>query len=233
MEFSLFVVVLIGLGTMFFGYFFGLFEGRGQGYKRRAAERPIPPPEVEERAPVVRDDPGLLRLKDVNGRSQVEMDGAPLPLEAVSPDQRKRLIELVTRLRPWIEGRPAAPVPAVGPASSEAAEPVPAAAPPSAPAPVSVPRTQPATAPGAAQKEEPLAPRTMVGQIDAILQISLAGTPLAQRGIRLEETPGGGVTVVVGLNRYVGVGEVPDPEVQAVIRSAIAEWEKKFTPGLA
>jgi hypothetical protein len=48
----------------------------------------------------------------------------------------------------------------------------------------------------------------------------------------LEESPGGGVSVVVGINRYAGLGEVPDPDVQAAIRAAIAEWERKFTPGM-
>ncbi len=71
----------------------------------------------------------------------------------------------------------------------------------------------------------------MVGQIDAILQTKLIGTPLATRGIRLVESAQGGAMVVVGLNRYEGVGEVPEPEVQAVIRAAIAEWENKYTPG--
>ncbi len=71
----------------------------------------------------------------------------------------------------------------------------------------------------------------MVGQIDAILQSRMIGTPLAGRGIRLVESAQGGAMVVVGLSRYAGVGEVPDPEVQAAIRAAIAEWERKYTPG--
>ena len=71
----------------------------------------------------------------------------------------------------------------------------------------------------------------MVGQIDAILQTHLANSPLANRGIRLVEAPGGTVIVMDGLKKYGGVGEVPDPQVQAVIRTAIAEWEKKYTPG--
>ena len=36
---------------------------------------------------------------------------------------------------------------------------------------------------------------------------------------------------MVGLTKYNGVGEVPDPQVQAMIRAAIAEWENKYTPG--
>jgi hypothetical protein len=75
------------------------------------------------------------------------------------------------------------------------------------------------------------APTSMVAQIDAILQRQLASTPLAALGIRLVESLNGGVTVMVGKERFSGVGEVPDPKVQAVIRAAIAEWEAKYTPG--
>ena len=32
------VVIGIAIAAMFFGYFFGLFEGRGQGYKKRQKE---------------------------------------------------------------------------------------------------------------------------------------------------------------------------------------------------
>ena len=70
----------------------------------------------------------------------------------------------------------------------------------------------------------------MVGQIDAILQTKLAGTSLASRGIRLAEALHGGALVFVGSNQYSGVADVPDAEVQAAIREAIKEWEKRYTP---
>jgi hypothetical protein len=69
-------------------------------------------------------------------------------------------------------------------------------------------------------------------QIDAILQARLAGTPLEERGVFLTQSPEGGVIVYVGLTRYTSVDEVPDAEVKAAIRAAIAEWENKYTPGL-
>jgi hypothetical protein len=71
-----------------------------------------------------------------------------------------------------------------------------------------------------------------VGQIDAILQERLAETPLADRGIFLAQSPEGGVNVYVGLTRYNGIDDVPDPDIKAVIRAAISEWENKYTPGL-
>ncbi len=72
----------------------------------------------------------------------------------------------------------------------------------------------------------------MLGQISEILEQMIEGTPLADRGIKLLEEPGGGVTVVVGGDRYASIGEVTDPEILAALRTAIARWEKKYTPGL-
>jgi hypothetical protein len=71
------------------------------------------------------------------------------------------------------------------------------------------------------------AAQSIVAQIDEILQSRLVGTPLAARRIRLGETPGGEVLVFIGADRYDGLEAVPDQEVVTVIRSAIAEWEKK------
>jgi hypothetical protein len=69
-----------------------------------------------------------------------------------------------------------------------------------------------------------------VAQIDAILQVRLAGSPLAERGIRLSEALHGGAIVFVGTHQYDGVDAVPDPEIQGAIRAAIKEWEEKYPP---
>ena len=57
------------------------------------------------------------------------------------------------------------------------------------------------------------------------------GKKIAVNGIDIA-VPEGGVVVMVGLTKYNGVGEVPDPQVQAMIRAAIAEWENRYTPGI-
>jgi hypothetical protein len=82
------------------------------------------------------------------------------------------------------------------------------------------------------KSEQPAAALSMIQQIDEILQLKLVNTPLANMGIRIQDAPGGGVMVMVGLKKYEGVGDVPDPAIKAVLQAAVAEWEKKYTPGL-
>ncbi len=249
MEFNLFALLGISLAAMFFGYFFGLFEGRGQGYKKRkkeeesdknarpAVQTPLPP----QSAPVVPAERGtnLLKLSlDEKEQPRLELDGQHADTSQLAPEQRKRLIDLMLVMRPWVEaGRTQKTSEGMAQAVSAqpAVQPMPAAGttPVSQPrlTPVPVVPVQPTALETAPTANVVGAPTTMVGQIDAILQTNLAGTPLAGQGIRLVESPEGGAMVVVGMKRYAGVGEVPDPEVQAVIRAAIAEWEKRYTPG--
>ena len=172
------------------------------------------------------DDPGLLRLKNDNGRFILEMDGLPVT-RSLSPDKKKRLIELITIFRPWIEGgQPSQTVPQ-----------------PAAPVQISSPQgglvqptvyrpDQPATP--AAKKpeaEKNIAALSIVNQIDMVLQARLVDTPLAKRGIRLQESLQGGVEVYVGIEKYSTIDDVSDETIRGAIRAAVAEWEKKYTPG--
>ena len=68
---------------------------------------------------------------------------------------------------------------------------------------------------------------SIVAMIDEVLQAKLLGTTLLAKGIRLEEGSSGEVIVYVGFDRYSGVDAVPDPEIRAIIKSAISDWEKK------
>jgi hypothetical protein len=217
-------IIVVGIATLFVGYFVGLFEGRGQG-KKRGQEKPA---EVKTQPPaIIPGENNLLKLSlEHNNQLRLEIDGQHADAGRLMPEQRKRLIDLMVMMRPWID--------ASVPRSSS----VPPQPPPAVPvvAPISKPVEKPAAFASAStprrevKKEEATAPTSMVSQIDAILQVHLASSPLANRGIRLFEPPEGGVVVLVGMNKYNGVNEVPDAEVQAVIRGAIAEWEKKYTP---
>ncbi len=252
MEFNLVALIGISLAAMFFGYFFGLFEGRGQGYKRRkkeeAAQPPpaMPPVAPTPAAPPAPRDQSLLRLAlDKSQRPILEMDGRSVDVSAsLGPDQRKRLIDLMLIMRPWVEAGPT-PKPSV-PAQTSAAANVAdrpssglladrlAAVSQAAPAAIAAANAvaTPDSAKPVASREapEPGSPTTMVGQIDGILQMRLTGTPLAGKGIRVIESAEGGAAILVGTQRYPGVSDVPDPEVKAAIKAAIAEWEQRYTP---
>lgn len=227
-EMTYLALIGIALAAMFFGYGFGLFEGRSQGYKKRkreegqeAGNQPAPEP----RTPSV-DDPGLLRIKSENGTLTLDLDGTRVNTTALQPEERRRLIEMLNLMRPWLEARMASAPAQPGPAPLKSA--ADDARKPAAPKPA--PQAQ---ANAKADDDRPAAPaNSIVAQIDAILQVRMAGTPLADRRIFLAQAPDGGVVVHVGVTRYNGVEEVPDDDIKAAIRAAIAEWEKKYTPGL-
>jgi len=65
----------------------------------------------------------------------------------------------------------------------------------------------------------------VVAQINAILQEILEETPLKHRGISLVEQSDHSMVVMVGLDKYDSVDEVPDEEVRMVIRQAVSQWE--------
>ena len=168
-------------------------------------------------APALQDDPGLLRLKKINNRVTVEMDGILLP-EILSADRKKRLIELISIFRPWLEGgQTQQAVPFNTP-------PIPDSVKESAPPPVQPPVKK--------TEEKNISTLSIVGQIDSVLQTKLMNTKFAKAGIRLQESLQGGVQVYVGLQKYATIDDVPDEQIKSEIRAAIAEWEQKYTPGL-
>jgi hypothetical protein len=220
-------IIVVGIVTLFVGYFVGLFEGRGQeAPKEKKGEPPVTPATAPK-------ENSLLNLSlDNNNLPRLELDGQRADSSQLAPEQRKRLIELMVMMRPWIDAsapKPSAPPQPVSP------RPIPST--PVAASPVGIQIPKPTSKSIASMlvpnsKQEEAAPTSMVGQIDAILQTHLAETPLASRGVRLAESPDGGVIVWDGVKKYSGVSEVTDPQVQAMIRAAIAEWEKKYTPGV-
>ncbi len=242
------VLLVVFFAAAFFGYYSFSSEAskkirdaqeraevavrQAQGEAERAAARIAQAEQLAAAAPAAPPGKTLLRLwLDDLERAKLDLDGQTVDTSQISEHNRKRLITLVTVMRPWIEGKPAAPAPPPAPVAA----PPPVTSAPIAPPPVSKPVTAPPPAPvvtPAKKEERPSAPLSIVGQIDEILQARLANSPLLSRGIRLQESPEGAVIVVVGIQKFSGVGDVTDPEIQAEIKAAIAEWENKYTPGL-
>jgi hypothetical protein len=73
---------------------------------------------------------------------------------------------------------------------------------------------------------EPQEPKSIAGQIDEILQRKLPSTPLKNHIVKLLELPEKGLVVLVDKQEFQGVGEVPDPEIRALLQECVAEWEE-------
>jgi hypothetical protein len=86
------------------------------------------------------------------------------------------------------------------------------------------PQAQPA-------QNKPDKPMSIVEQIDEILQEKLKTSAIQNKGVRLSEDPREGVMVWIGLEHFIGIDAVTDPEVRALVRSAVMEWEKRQSPG--
>jgi hypothetical protein len=71
--------------------------------------------------------------------------------------------------------------------------------------------------------------KSIAAQIDEILQEKIEGSPLEQRPVRLVELPNKGMVVMVGMDQYASVDEVPDDEIRLIIKSAVAEWERRVS----
>ena len=180
------------------------------------------------------ETPSLLRIKNENARMMVEMDGKNLSMP-LSADGKKRLLELISTFRPFIDGQTQQQVPAsklvmTQPPSTPLTPLKPVSTPPTEVKPVSILATgQP---PKKLDPEKEFALLSIVQQIDTVLQKKLINTPFEDKGIRLQESPQGEVEVHVGLQKYEAIDNVPDEKIILVIRAAIAEWESKYVPGM-
>jgi hypothetical protein len=188
--------------------------------QRAQNRRSVPPPSKDsalvpsiENKLASEGDAEIMRAwRTLSGKLWLEMDGARLNgKEALQADQRRRLVGMQVDLRDWLESAPA-------PAAVAEVQPGPA-----------VPAVPPLKkGKNAAEPTKPVPElKSIVEQIDDVLQATLLVSPFKDRDIHLTEGPGGIVLVKDGLNKFEGIEAVPEPEIKALIRQAVAEWEKK------
>lgn len=196
------------IATLVFGLIF-IAIGFSIGLLVSGRRQPAPGAEKEEKpAALIRRGSALLWRDTLSQRLLVEMDGEVYrhPGE-MSSEQRLRLAHLVGEASAWAPRQPAQPPPKAS------------AAPPRSGLPEST----------AVEEKETLiktaAQQSIAAQIDEILQRKLAGTPLAERGIKIVELPNQGMVVLVGLEKFTDLTQVPEEEVRSVIAQAVAEWE--------
>ena len=227
------VPALIGLGLLaaLLGYLAGYLDSNFRTAKKITAAEAQAQTKIREAEKKMalaeggqQDNPGLLRFKKENAHYSLELDGKNVN-KPLTSDEKKRLIELITLFRPWLDSIPAQP-------ASKPDAPIQT---PPGPVPVqpAAPRPMPplVTVAAKAEAEKNIRAMSIVNQIDTVLQGRLMGGPLEKAGIRLQESPEGGVEVIVGLDKFATVDDVTDPVIKKEIRAAIAEWEQKYVPG--
>lgn len=205
------------------GYALGLFEA---WFKNKSKKEKKPEPKIIQAPPQLIEEDYALAIFEKDNELSLKLDKTELTSPtALDGAQRKRLISLVVKLRPWLEGKATAPKT-------------------SPQRPPTQPKPQPAPRPAAQAASTDIASQplsaeelaysklNMVGQINWILQKSLEDHPLKARNIRLENALTGGVVFRIGDENYEYVDEIPYPEIQALFKAASAEWEKRSTPGL-
>ncbi|MGA9397935.1 MAG: hypothetical protein WBV22_06715 [Anaerolineaceae bacterium] len=74
---------------------------------------------------------------------------------------------------------------------------------------------------------QPIKPLSIVAEIDEILQGEIEATPLAERGLKLLETPNHTISVCIDNKQYQNIDEVLDPKIQEIIHAAVRKWEDK------
>ena len=234
------IVIIVGAIAIIVGaivgYLAATLENRlttalKEGREETDPEHPDAPP-----APKLDEHDVLKVMIDPALKWHLELDGERIEPDGLSVEQRARLVNVVVQIRPWIDGKtltPVAPKPSNPDADLAAAAAV-VAATSVAPPPVVSTATRVDVGRGFRtllendiKKPEPPKLPSIVGMIDEVLQKKLESSPLSWKKIRLEEGAVGEVVVFVGPTRYSGIDAVPDDDIKAIIREAIAEWDKK------
>lgn len=153
----------------------------------------------------------------------VEVDGKVLPESgSLSAGQRSALEAAIREWAAWLGLGKAPAKPAAAPTAAVVP---PVVAAPARPAPAVVTGAPVAAVPVVAPAE--VRPKSMVEQIDEIVQEMLPASPLSGHTLRVRSDIKEGVLVWLDGKRYFGIGEVDDPQAKAILQAAAAEWEAR------
>jgi hypothetical protein len=71
-------------------------------------------------------------------------------------------------------------------------------------------------------------PASIAVQVDEILQGKLEARDLEGKAVRLLDLPNQGMVIMVGLEKYQDVADVPDEELRDLIKESVAEWTARM-----
>jgi hypothetical protein len=78
-------------------------------------------------------------------------------------------------------------------------------------------------------KNSAVGSKSIIAEVDTILQNKIIGTPFEKRGIRLLEKPDHTMLIEIGLNKYDGIEAIPSEEIRELIRTCVSEWTLRST----
>ncbi len=77
------------------------------------------------------------------------------------------------------------------------------------------------------EKQPEIKIKSVLEEIDEILQAKIAGTDFARRGLKVETHTDGTALFMLDGQGYHGVDELPDTQARSLVQQAVQEWEKK------
>ncbi len=186
----------------------GYLAGSLISSNRKRSEEQEPPQPEQPQFP----DDALHIWRDSQSKQIVLQIGERLykSSDVMSTTEKKFLGGLIAYLQRWLGITPPEPAPQPAP-------------PPQAPEPA-----QPSVSPFVTEPSEvPFSEKSIVAQIDDILQEKIFDTPLKDKGIRLMENLDGSMRVLIGMDQYDDVSSIPDETIKAAIRAAVRDWEQR------
>jgi len=202
------IMLMVAIICVIGGLGFGYFIGKSQNSDEEAPQAPPPAAPLQPQYPA----DALHIWRDHEQKQLVLSIKGDLfrSAEALPAAERKFMQQLLGYLHKWLN-LPLSPAPAAETPERAASRPAPAAK--------RVEMIEPVDAIASS--------KSIVEQINDILQEKLQTSPLSGRGISLAQTIHGGMVVFVGLEKYEEIDAIPDKDVVAIIRASVKAWEQR------